>query len=406
MKKIIVIGGGAAGLTTAINAKNDNNKVVILEKNGDCGKKILVTGNGRCNYFNSDQNIKHYHSKNKEKISDFINIQNLHSVLEFFNDIGIFPEIKDGYYYPKSNQAVSVKNALVREAKNKGVKIINNINVINIIKNDNKFIVETNNENYEADVVVLATGSKASPKTGSDGIGYNLAKNFGLEVINPLPGLVQLESNDNLKDASGVRTKVKLCLYENNEFIKEENGELQITDYGVSGICAMQLSSYISKGLDKKNIEEIKINFLPWLSENILNFIDERNKILENRTISELLDGLLNYKLVNALLKKSNIKQDECWNILNSIKKNELCKNLINYKMLINKTKDFDSAQICVGGVSLAEINNKFESNKIKNLYIVGELLDVNGDCGGYNLTFAWISGIVAGKSIKGDNND
>ena len=403
MKKIIVIGGGAAGLTAAINAKNDNNEVIILEKNNDCAKKILVTGNGRCNYFNSDQNIKHYNSENKNKLSNYINENNLNNVLNFFESIGILPDIKEGYYYPKSNQAVSVKNALLTEAINKGIKILTGINVTNISKNDDIFFIETDDDNYTADVVVLATGSKASPKTGSDGSGYKLTKNFDINIVKPLPGLVQLESNDNLKEASGVRTKSKLSLYENNELIKEEIGELQLTDYGISGICAMQLSSHISRGLDEQNIEEIQIDFLPWLDKDISSFICERNKLLKNRTISELLDGLLNYKLVNAILKKSNIKQDELWDNLTEIKKEDLCDNLVNYKMFIDSTKGFDNAQICIGGVSLNEINDNFESNKIKNLYIIGELLDVNGDCGGYNLTFAWISGIVSGKNIAGD---
>lgn len=405
MKKIIIIGGGASGLTAAINAKSNTNEVIILEKNSDCGKKILVTGNGRCNYFNDDQDIKHYHSKCENKLNDFINDTNLNEVLNFFESIGISPEIKDGYYYPKSNQAISVKNALLNEAISRKIKIVNNIDVTNIVKNENKFIIETNNGNYEADVVILATGSKAAPKTGSDGIGYKILKNLGFEIEKPLPGLVQLISSDNLKDASGVRTKAKLSLYENNELIKEEIGELQLTDYGISGICAMQLSSYISKGLDDKNIEEVRINFLPWLEIDILSFVNERNELLKNRTISQLLDGLLNYKLVNTLLKKSNIKLDDLWNDLSNNKKEELCENLVNYKMFIDDTKDFENAQICVGGLSLEEINESFET-KIENLYVVGELLDVNGDCGGYNLTFAWLSGIIAGKKIAGDNND
>jgi len=340
------------------------------------------------------------------KLISFINDNNLNAVLNFFESIGISPEIKDGYYYPKSNQAVSVKNALLNEAINRGVKIFNNVNVLNILKTDNKFVIETNNKNYEADVVVLATGSKATPKTGSDGIGYKILKNLGLEIVKPLPGLVQLISNDNLKDASGVRTKAKLSLYENNECIKEEIGELQLTDYGISGICAMQLSSHISKGLDSKNIEEVRINFLPWLETDVLSFLNERNVLLKNRTISQLLDGLLNYKLVNTLLKKSNIKLDDLWDDLNNNQKEDLCENLINYKMFIDDTKDFENAQICVGGLSLEEINGNFETKKIKDLYVVGELLDVNGDCGGYNLMFAWLSGIVAGKKISGDNND
>ena len=303
--KIIIIGGGASGLTTAINMKTNDNEVIILEKNSDCGKKILVTGNGRCNYFNEDQDISHYHSTQKELLSSFITEDRIKKVLPFFESIGIYPSIKDGYYYPNSNQAVSLKNALEIECINKGVKIIRDTNVISI-KKENKFIIKTDNDVYESDILIIATGSKASPKTGSDGSGYEFATGFGHNIIKPLPGLVQLVCNSKLKEASGVRVKTKLSLIEDGNLIKDEIGELQITDYGISGIVAMQLSSHIARGLDENKKEEVLINFLPGI-ENIKTFIENLNNNLNNRTISEILDGFLNYKLVNNILKASNI---------------------------------------------------------------------------------------------------
>ena len=404
MKKVVIVGGGASGLVAAISAARNNNEVLILEKNSSCGKKILITGNGKCNYYNDDQNIKHYHSSNKELLEDFINEKNCKKVLNFFDSIGIIPDIKEGYYYPKSNQAISVKNALILEATNLGVKFKNNTFVKDIIKNENYKII-TEDEEIFADIVILATGSKACPKSGSDGSGYELVQKLGHRIINPLPGLVQLNSDDKLKEASGVRTKVELSLYENSELIRKENGELQITDYGISGICAMQLSSHISKGLNDGTEEEISIDFLPWVNEDIIKWLDDRNSKLNKRSVSQLLDGILNYKLVNAILRKCNINQNDLWINLNENKKKLLGNNLKKYTMRIDSTKDFENAQICVGGIPLLEINETFESKIHKNLFLIGELLDVNGDCGGYNLTFAWISGLIAGLKI-GDNND
>ena len=400
MKKIIIIGGGASGLAAAINSKNKKNEVIILEKNKECGKKILITGNGKCNYYNSNQNINHYHSSNLELIGEFINQERIEKILPFFESVGILPDIKDGYYYPMSNQSISIRNALVKECENKGVKIIYNCNVNNIIKENDKFIIETNIGKYESDILVMSTGSKAFPKTGSTGEGYEFAKKFGHSVIKPLPGLVQLISNDKLKDASGVRTKVKLTLMEDDIFITDELGELQITDYGISGIVAMQLSSYISKGLNEHKKEKVSINFLPTI-ESIDLFLDKLNNNVKNRTISELLDGLLNYKLVNLILKKSNINNNEYYDNIDLDRKKRLIDNLISYKIDIQDTKGFDSSQICIGGIPLSELNNSFESKIINKLFFTGEIIDLNGDCGGYNLSIAWISGIEVGTQIK-----
>ena len=401
MKKIIIIGAGASGMISAINAKNDNNEVILLEKNSDCGKKILATGNGRCNYYNEDQDINHYHSTSNN-ISEFITEERINEILPFFTSLGIYPDIKDGYYYPKSNQAISIRNALELECINKGVKIIKNEDVLEVKKED-RFIVKTNNNKYDSDILVIAAGSKASPKTGSDGKGYEFAKSFGHTIIKPLPGLVQLISNDKLCEASGVRVKVKLKLIENDNFIKEEIGELQITDYGISGIVAMQLSSFISRGLDENKKEEIIINFLPGV--NIKDFIEDLSEKLSNRTISELLDPLINYKLVNAILKISNISKDEYYNNLSTKQKEDLINNLENYKITIEDTKGFDNAQICTGGISLLELNSDFESKLVNDLYFTGEIIDINGDCGGYNLSFAWLSGITVGNTIKKKTN-
>lgn len=407
--KTIIIGAGASGLISAIYAAKNSSEVIILEKNDTSAKKILITGNGRCNYYNEDQNINHYHSENNELIKDIITKENTDEIMKFFNKIGIVPKIKDGYYYPYSNQATSIKEALLTEAKIKGIKIITGENVTKINKNNNQFVIKTENNTYSADKVILATGSKAYPKTGSDGSGYILASSFGHKITNIYPSLSQLKGEESyFKNWSGVRADVKVSLLENNKIIKEEKGEIQLTNNGVSGICVFNLSGLASKGLMEGKKEEIVINFMPWLNSlnEASNYLEERNEKLKNRTIEQFLEGFLNYKLIHVILKLTKINKDDFWNELNIEKKKKLIQNLISFTLKITKISSFEESQVCKGGVSLEEINVKTMESKLeKDLYVIGELLDVDGDCGGYNLTFAWISGMLAGKNI-GDKND
>lgn len=397
MKRVVVVGAGASGLIASIFASK-NNEVIVLERNSTPLKKLLLTGNGKCNYFNENQDIKNYNSTNIDLVKEIINENNINNILEFFDNIGIIPKIKNGYYYPYSNLSNSIKEALLKEALLNNVKIKTDYLVKNIVKKDNKFII--NNE-IECDYVILSTGSKACPKTGSDGIGYELLKNFNHNIIKPLPALTQVIGNKSyFKDWAGIRIDAKVSLYENDKFIKEELGELQLTKTGLSGICIFNLSGKIKRGLDKKYKEDIYINFLPFVC-NVEEFLKDRNNKVKNRTIIELLEGLINYKLVKVLLKESNIDENKYYNELNSIEKENLFNNLVNFKVNIMDTNDFDNAQVCSGGLSLEEINiNTMESKLVSGLFVIGELLDIDGICGGYNLTIAWISGMLAGKYI------
>lgn len=404
MKKITIIGGGASGLVAAIYAsKNKDNEVTILERNKECAKKILVTGNGKCNYWNEDQNIIHYHSKNIELVENIITKENNKEIINMFDSLGIVPKIKNGYYYPFSNQATTIKNVLINEVKRNNVIIKNDTLVQSIKKVDDKFIITTENEIIESDKVIISTGSFAAPKTGSDGMGYNFLKQFKHTIIKPLPALVQLKTNaPYLKEWQGIRTDVIISLYENNNKIKEEQGEIQLTNYGISGICTFNLSHYVTRGLYEGKKEEVKINFIPFLQYNEINeYIDWFNKRNRNITIIESLSNIINNKLAAVILKQSNIKETNTWNELSDNLKIKLIENLISFTVNITETNTFNEAQVANGGIPLTEINiNTMESKKEKDLYIIGELLDVAGDCGGYNLTFAWISGMIAGKNI------
>lgn len=412
MRDIIVIGGGASGLITAIYAAKTGNKVTILEKNKTCGKKILITGNGKCNYWNSNQSLTNYHTNNKDILEKILTSDNQQEILNFFKKIGIIPKIKDGYYYPYSNQATSIQTALLKEAELQGVEIITETEVFDIKKENDYFIINTSNGIYKGNKIVLSTGSKASPKTGSDGIGYKLATFFGHNIIEPLPALVQLKANTNfLKDWHGIRSDVSVSLLENNILIDTQIGEIQLTDYGVSGICIFCLSGRVSRGLSLNKKEQIFINFMyPFnlnKKEDFIKWMDERNNLVKNRSVSDLLDGLLNYKLINLLLKLAKIDRNLPWNKLLSQEKLILGDYLTNFKLDIIGTNSFESSQTCTGGIPLTEINPQtMESIKTKGLYLTGELLDVDGNCGGYNLTFAWITGYLAGIAKKGEKNE
>ena len=238
--------------------------------------------------------------------------------------------------------------------------------------------------------------------------GYKLLKELGHTVITPLPSLVGLKSNKNyFKEWSGIRTNATIYHLEDNEIINRETGEIQLTDYGVSGICIFNLSEKISKGLNKNKQEEILINFYPEVNTSFRDWLENRNNELKNRNIMELLEGSLNYKLVKVILKVTKIDENLSWKDIEEVKKKELIRNLTNHKLEITSTNSEQKAQVMSGGIPLTEINCKtMESLICKNLYITGEILDVDGDCGGYNLGFAWMSGIIAGKSIRERTND
>ena len=405
--KIGIIGGGASGLIAAIKAKNKNNEVIIFERNKECGKKILATGNGKCNYWNDDQNLCHYESNTSHLIEDLIRDNIEEKILDLFNSLGIVPKIKNGYYYPFSNQASTIRGVLLKEVKRLGIIIKNEFLVQDIKKNNDKFIVIGNDE-IIVDKLILATGSCAAPKTGSDGMGYDFLRRFNHTIIKPLPSLVQLICEGNyLKEWNGIRTDVDVSLYENDKFIKNQIGEIQLTNYGISGICIFNLSNHVARGLDEGNNEVIAINFMPFLNnfgEAMDWFVEKTN--ITNKSINDLLNSVLNNKLAEVILKVSKIDVNKKFNELNEYEQEKIINSCINFRVDIKGTKSFMEAQVSSGGVSLEEINlQTMESKLVKNLYVTGELLDITGECGGYNLGIAWRTGYLAGVSA-GENDD
>lgn len=382
--KVIIVGGGASGMMAAIYSKNEFNNVTIIEKNNNCGKKILLTGAGKCNYFNEYFNTSCFNSNNTELLNKFINTENSENVIKFFNSIGITSKIVDGYYYPYSGTAFSIQNALLLECKRLNINIITNEEVVDIT---DKYVLT--NKKYYYDKLVLATGSIAHADTN----GLELLKKYNIKTIPFMPALVQLKGEGNyFHDWAGIRATAKLSLYVDNKFIKDSTGELQLTDYGISGICTLCLSGLAIKNID--NNVSIKINFLPFVTD-FESWIKEKMSL--NRNIIESLEGTINYKLLYVLMKVA--KMDNI--LLSKANINNLKNMLTNFKIKIIDHNGFNNAQVCQGGISLTEINDNCELKKIPNIYVTGEMLDVDGICGGYNLGFAWITGHIVGSDIN-----
>ena len=395
MNKIVIIGGGFSGLVSAISAKKDNNEVTILEKRNIVGKKILVTGNGRCNYYNEVQDNKFYHSSNEEFVE---NIKDeTHKVLEFYNNLGIVPFIKDGYYYPYSKEASTIRNALENRCKELNIKIITDYKVDSVIKDNNEFVI---NNDIRCNKVIIATGSLAYYKDEEQSLGYDIAKSFGHHIVKLLPSLVQLKGEGNyFKEWAGVRSDAIVSLYVDNYLVSKEKGEVMLTDYGLSGICIFNLSGHASRSLDLGMDVRIDINFLPWLTENVYKYLNNRDRSIEN-----VLEGMLNSKLVKLILNKTNIDKNKSFKELRDEDKDILVDYLLNFKVKITGVNGFDKAQVCSGGVDTKEVDkNTYESKLVKGLYFAGEILDVDGICGGYNITFATLSGIKAGIGAAND---
>ena len=381
--------------------------MTVLERNEKALKKLLVTGNGHCNYWNQDQSLDHYHTAHIKLLEKIMATSNQKEILNFFEKIGIVPKIKNGYYYPYSNQAASVREALLLEAQLAGVIIKTDVLVEEVIKQGDKFTIKSKNSQYKADKVILALGSKAYFKGSFAPNIYEIVQNMGYPINTILPALVPLCGKGYyFKTWSGVRTEAQVTLYENGHMCQTETGELQLTDYGLSGICIFNLSGLVAEGLNNGLREVIKINFAPFIEGKsafaVVNFLDKRDKKVPNRNIFQLLEGFLHYKLIKVLLKKAQIAENSIWSNLSENKKKELARMIYAFEQPIIGTLDFDRAQVCRGGVFLTEIDPyTMESLKIQGLYLTGELLDVYGDCGGYNLSFAWVSGMLAGKAIK-----
>lgn len=402
MQNIIVVGGGASGMAAAITAARCGADVTILEQNDILGKKILSTGNGRCNLTNLSLKPEDYRSDHMQLIQDVLSVFNTQSALDFFKSIGIRTKCRGDYVYPLCDQAASVRDAFVMELHRQNVHVVTGCHVDQIIRKKNGFHITCQEEKacYKASSVILAAGSKASEIAGSDGSGYDLAKSLGHSLSPVVPALVQLRAKEKIfKKLAGIRMNATVTLYVDQKPVASDTGELQLTDYGISGIPVFQISRYAAKALRTKKNVTVKLDLIPGIEkEELLREILDRRERWNQCTSQEILNTLFPSKLIPVLLEEANIPKQLWAKKLPEEEWEEFVRLCKEFEIHITETNPFGKAQVCAGGVHTDEINSKtMESKFVNNLYITGELLDVDGICGGYNLHFAWATGILAG---------
>lgn len=402
MTKVLVVGGGAAGMMAAISAKSYGADVTILERNNRVGKKILATGNGRCNYTNVNISINNYHGSNKKFPYSCLSQFGLEDTMNFFEQLGITPAIEDnGKVFPLSFQSSSILDVLRFELETIGVDIITEAYVVDIKKENNFILTLQDGRKIYGDKVIIATGGNAAPSTGSDGNGYELGKKLGHSIVEVFPGLVQLKlEGDMFKQVDGVKFVGIARLFEKDRLIKEDKGDILFTNYGISGPPILQLSRTALKYINKGKSMELRISIIHTKSkEELYEYLLYRFGFMSKKTIEIGLIGLINKRLIIPILKEIGLDKNKYISNLTNEEIRKLSNILTDLRFNIIGSRSWKDAQVTAGGISTDEIDNStMESKLIRGLYFAGEIIDVDGDCGGFNLQWAWSSGYVAGE--------
>lgn len=402
MKNVVIAGAGASGMMAAVTAAAEGARVILLEHKDRIGKKILSTGNGRCNFTNICQEPVCYHSDQPEFPWKIVEKFGAQDIISFFLQLGIYSKNRNGYLYPNSDQASAVLDAFRMELERLQVEIRTGTECREIRPGKKGFTVITNQGNIRADRVILAAGSKAAPSTGSDGSGYDLAKKLGHRILPVLPALVQIRCGENyFKSLAGVRANGSVSIWNGDRCIARDTGELQLTNYGISGIPVFQVSRYASRLLYRKKDVYAVLDFMPdFTQEQMTAFLRARAKTRPEKTAGVFLIGLFHRKLSDLWIKLAGISREKKAGDLTDGEIICLVRLIKSMKVTVTGTNSFEQAQVCCGGVDTAEVDpDTLESLYVPGLYFAGEILDVDGMCGGYNLTFAWASGYVAGRS-------
>ncbi|NLX63854.1 MAG: NAD(P)/FAD-dependent oxidoreductase [Clostridiaceae bacterium] len=404
-KRIIVVGGGAAGMTAAISAGRFGTDVTILEKNPRVGKKILATGNGRCNFTNVNADISCYNGNNPKFALSALSGFSADDTIRFFEELGIEHKVEEsGKVFPMSDQASSILDVLLYELNSIGVNIICDTNVKDILKRDNKFIIRADGgKEYTADKVILAPGGKAMPSSGSDGSGYELAKKLGHTITDIFPALVQIMlEGQYFKRIDGVKFVGTAEIIQNNKSVAKDRGDILFTNYGVSGPPILQISRKAGELLNQGKEVYVKLDIMDNMSlDEVKSIINKRFGYNPEKSVEFSFVGLINKRLIPVILAESGI--DDIKRPVSTVSAKELeniARLLKDWRFKIRGTKSWPSAQVTAGGVVTDEIDPKtMESKLVKGLYFAGEIMDIDGLCGGFNLQWAWSSGFIAGKS-------
>ena len=411
--KVIVIGGGPAGMLAAITAKQKGNEVILLEKMPFLGKKLLITGKGRCNITSSldmEEFIKNTPGNGMFLYSCYQKFTN-EDIIKFLNKQGLkVKEERGNRIFPVTDKSQDVLNCFISKIKELKIIVKNNTKVDDIIVEDNKIKgVKTKDGIIKADKVILATGGKSYPLTGSTGDGYILAEKLGHKIVEIKPSLVPLESHDkaickNLQGLSLKNVEIKMIDKEKNKIIYKDSGEMIFTHFGVSGPTILSGSAHLARysKIEEKMKEQkiiLSIDLKPALSEEKLDarilrdFEEYKNKKFKNS-----LDKLLPQKMIETIIEKSNIDADKKVNEITKTERKQLVSTLKNLEISIKRFRPIEEAIITRGGISTKEIDPKtMESKLIKGLFFAGEIIDVDAYTGGFNLQIAYSTGYVAG---------
>lgn len=401
---IAIVGGGASGLCAAAYLKKYSKKlkIAVIDKETRVGKRLLATGNGKCNLTNMNLSAKNYRGTGVKYIDELLCEYTPKKLRDEFNSFGLLTrEDSCGRVYPYSGQASSVLDILRNYTDD--CEIIDT--KITTIKKDGKFFrLTSKNTEISAKKVILACGGKVQPNLGADGSGYALAKSFGHTIINQVPSLAPVVVKDkNLPSLKGIRTQCDVTLVCKGENIITEKGELQFADNALSGICIFQLSPYVNKylTLGEKDMY-ISVNLMPEYSrKEIVDIITKKNKINSDCTLENLFTGIINKRIGTVILKMLRITplSEKC-NTLSESQIESIADTISNIKFYPSQISDINKAQVTCGGVCCDEINfSTMESKLVKGLYLAGEMTDIDGDCGGYNLHYAFSTGLRCAKS-------
>lgn len=395
---IIIIGAGASGIVTAINAKNKNNRVILLEKNDRIGKKLLATGNGRCNYTNMNLSEKNYSSPDfvKRTLEDFSN----EDLINYFRILGLESTLDGNRVYPISLKANSVLNILIYWLDKKGIEVKTKSQVKEIKKTKKGYEVITNEETLRADVVVAAFGGKAMPASGSDGLSFEILKKMGIRVTNIKPALTQLKLESKyLKHLSGTKVIGRARLLRDEKVIDEREGEILFTNYGISGPPILDMSVNTEEG------DVIEVPLINNLKKDSIDMVYNRYYMFPDFSLEEFLMGLVDKKFIHYIVDSLDMDKNTAMNMISMGGFEKIIGLLLKSRFKVTGNTGFKNAQVTRGGVSLDEVSpENYEAKKYKNLYIIGEALDIDGDCGGYNLHFAFGCGYRLGKILREKN--
>lgn len=398
---VIIAGGGASGMMAAITAAQRGNSVLLLERMESLGKKILATGNGRCNLSNEYRDEYSYRGQQPHFPCGMLEEFGLEELIQFFESLGMLMTQQNGYFYPASLQAATVVDVLETKIKSLGIYVITGFEVQKAEKIKDTFHVYGNGKRFDGRNLILAAGGKAQDKLGSNGSGYLLAKQMGHTITDIFPALVALEAEGNyFKQIAGVRNVCSMTVSANGQMIAQEKGEVQFTKYGISGIPVFQISRFAIDALRKKKKVSVVLNLMPdqiTLPETARQF----KKQCSYKNVEQFFQGFLNKKLVYGVLTRLKIAPKQSIQQLSEKEFDKILHMIQAFPVDICGYKGFDMAQVTAGGVPVKEIiQGTLESKIIKGLYITGELLDVDGTCGGYNLQWAFTSGYIAGSQI------